>query len=185
MSANPIVTERLELVRTTGPLLRTAAANDRAAMSKILQAVVPEDWPPQSVDDAFAVIADQLEAGPDPGIWSFWFVVQQEPRVLIGTFGFKGPPEDGQIDLGYAIVDSHQRRGYATEVTRRMLEVAFSHAAVRRAVGETFEELTASIRVMEKCGFSRCAEGVTGFSGEENVVRYELPRERWEKTLGR
>lgn len=185
MSVPSILTARLEMVRTTAPLLRAAAEEDRAAMSGILGAEVPDDWPPQFVDDAFAVIADLLEGSADPGIWSFWFVLQREPRVLVGTFGFKGPPLDGCVDLGYAIVDSYQRRGYATEVTRAMIGVAFSHEAVRRIVGETFEELTASIRVMEKCGFSRCAKGVTGFSGEENVVRYELPRERWEKSLGK
>ncbi|RIK68895.1 MAG: N-acetyltransferase [Planctomycetota bacterium] len=179
MNIQPIVTPRLELVRATVPVLRAAALENRFAMAEMLAAQVTEDWPPQFMDDACAMVADQLDREPEPGIWSMWFVLQRGPRVLVGTFGFKAPPADGRVDLGYSIVASHQKRGYATEATRAMIDLAFAQDGVRTIVGETFDELVASIRVLEKCGFARCAAGVTGFSGEENVVRYELPRERW------
>jgi RimJ/RimL family protein N-acetyltransferase len=63
---------------------------------------------------------------------------------------------------------------------QRMLRAVFAHPLVTTVVGETLEDLTASIRVMESCGFHRVSTGGTGYSGEENVIRYDLPRAVWE-----
>jgi RimJ/RimL family protein N-acetyltransferase len=42
-------------------------------------------------------------------------------------------------------------------------------------IAETYPHLTPSIGVMEKCGLAFAGEG-----SEEGVIRYELPRERWQ-----
>ena len=88
----------------------------------------------------------------------------------------KAPPKDGRVDIGYSIVASQQRRGYASEATRRLIEMAFEDPQVDRVVAETLPGLEPSIRVMEKCGFRQCGANVTGFSGEEGVLQYELRR---------
>lgn len=170
---------RLELVLASAATLRAAGAKDFAQLGSMLAAMISEDWPPDLAQDAFAPTADLVEREPHRGIWSMWWVVEREPRTLIGILGLKGPPENGAVHIGYGIVGSRHRRGYATEATRRLIELVFSHPEVDRVVCETLEGLTASMGVMEKCGFVRCAEGVVGFEGDEIVVQYELTRERW------
>ena len=201
-----LTTERLELVVGSPEMLR-AAANDRQRFSQLLNAIVTDDWPHEFLDDALIPMAELMEQeardGVERGIFTFWFILLKEPRTLIGTAGFKAPPSDtsaapsgnsnqaaaqveieaGRADIGYGLVKSHQRKGYAREAVQRLLQAAFENSLVTTVVGETLEDLTASIRVMESCGFHRVSTGGTGYSGEENVIRYDLPRADWEARL--
>lgn len=201
---NVLTSERLELRVGTPEAIR-AAANDHARLSQLLNAAIPADWPHEFLDDALIPMAELMEQeardGIDRGIFTFWFMLLKEPRTLIGTIGLKGAPsatdagpsglanqaapqieiEAGRVDIGYGLVKSQQRKGYAREAVQRMLREVFADSRVRMVVGETLEDLHASIRVMESCGFKRTAAGQTGYSGEENVVRYDLPRAIWER----
>lgn len=170
-----VTTRRLELISATAESCRAAAEVDNVRLGRLLDAAIPADWPHEYLSDGLGPTADALEREPQER-YTFWFVVLRSPRTLIGTVGLKAPPVDGRVDIGYGIVLSHRRRGYATEATQRLIELAFEDPAVERVVAETLPELTASLGVLDRCGFVRCAEGVTGFSGEENVVRYELSR---------
>lgn len=171
-----LFTPRLELIRAWADPVRAAARDDRARLAALLDADVPADWPHEFLGDALPHMADALERQPPQDGYTMWFVVQREPRVLIGTAGLKSPPNDGRVDIGYGVVASFRRRGYAGEATRRLIDMAFEDPAVNRIVAETMPDLTASIRVLEKCGFVQVAAGVTGFSGEEGVIQYELKR---------
>lgn len=179
-AAASLMTPRLELVLAAVPDLRAAAAVDMDRLSSLLNASVPADWPPEHSQDAFAPTADLLEKEPLRGVWGVWWVLLREPRILIGLLGLKSPPENGSVHIGYGIVASQHRRGFASEAARRLIDMAFLHEAVNRVVSETLEGLTASMGVMEKCGFVRCAGGIIGYEGDEIVVQYELTRERWQ-----
>jgi [ribosomal protein S5]-alanine N-acetyltransferase len=97
-------------------------------------------------------------------------------RVLIGTAGYKGPPADGTVEVGYGIVTDHRRRGYASEAVRGLVARAFRVPGVRRIIAETLPELTASIGVLRKCGFELIGEG-----SEPGVIRFERTRAAYEE----
>ncbi len=171
----PITTERLELVPATLDLLAADLAS-KEELGRALGAAVPDSWPPELYDEnAVVFVIDRLR--DDPGVAGWWmrYVVLRGGgglRVLIGSCGYKGPPDgDGTVELGYGIVAEHQRRGYATEATRGLVDHAFSHADVRRVIAETLPGHVASIGVLEKCGFRLLGEG-----SEPGVIRYGLDR---------
>ncbi|HKQ47405.1 MAG TPA: GNAT family N-acetyltransferase [Phycisphaerae bacterium] len=181
MSDMRLTTARLELVRVSPETARAAANDDRPRFGGLLNAVVAADWPHDLIDDALGPMADALERQPPTNGYTMWWVVLRDPRTLIGSVGLKSPPRDGRVDIGYGIVASHQRRGYAVEATNRLIALAFDDPATEKVVGETYAQLVPSIGVMIKCGFTQCAAGVVGFSGEENVVQFELTRQKWER----
>lgn len=170
-----ISTPRLTLVPATPELVRAAIAG-RAALADALGAQVPEGWPPEFLDEpALKFTLDRLVQHPAEAGWWMWFVLRTEAgaaRTLIGSGGYKGPPVDGTVEVGYGIVSEQRRRGYATEVTRGLLSRAFERPDVRRAIAETLPELVGSIGVLEKCGFRLIGEG-----SEPGVIRFELLRE--------
>jgi len=170
-----IVTERLRLVPATPALVR-AALEGREALAAALGTAVPETWPHQYLDrPALEYTLERVAGPPARAGWWFHFVVLvrgEAGPILIGTAGYKGPvAADGSVEVGYGIVCDHQRRGYASEAVRGLLEQAFAVPEVRRVIAETLPELTPSIGVLRKCGF-RPAEG----GSEPGVIRFAITR---------
>ena len=81
-----------------------------------------------------------------------------DPPELVGWGGFKGPPQDGVLELGYEIAASHRGRGLATAAVEAMLAEAFADGRVERVIAHTLPERNASTRVLEKSGFEFDAE---------------------------
>ncbi len=167
-----IVTDRLDLVPATAEMVR-AALLGRSALATALDASVPESWPPEFMnDDALAFTLDRLAEGPAQAGWWLHFVVLRQDdgeRTLIGSGGYAGPPStDGTVEVGYAIVAEHRRKGYASEAVRGLLRHAFASPGVNRVIAETLPALAPSIGVLRNCGFlpdgDRSAPGVIRFA---------------------
>lgn len=172
-----IETQRLQIRPATSDVLRAAAAQDRSKMSELLGAEVTPDWPPDLLQDALAPTADALESGKLSPPWSTYFVFLHNPARLIGVVGFTGAPTDkGRLEIGYSIINSEQRHGYATEASKALIDFAFADESVSHVTADTLPDLIPSIRVMEKLGMTCVETSTTAFSGEENVVRYEIRR---------
>src|SRR5262249_31296533 len=74
---------------------------------------------------------------------------------LVGNGGFKGRfVAPGTCEVGYSVMEHHQRKGYASEVVHALVAWAFTHPDIDRVVAHTLPELTPSIRVLEKNGFT-------------------------------
>lgn len=168
-----ILTPRLELVLATPEMLRADLAGP-AALGEALGATVPvPGWPPGEWDaPAVRWMLGQVESGVSPGVWGAWYYLRAEDRLLVGAGGYKGAPdESGTVEIGYSVVESVRRRGYATEAALGLTARAFADPSVRRVIAETFPHLVASLGVLRRLGFSP-AEAAS----EEGAVRLERLR---------
>lgn len=165
-------TIRLTLYGATVSMAR-AAAHDVAQLAELIDARVPRAWPPPLMEDTLRFTAETLEAHPEQAGWWAWYFVRTEDRTIVGAGGLKGPPLlDGTVEIGYSLFEAFHLRGYGTEAAGGLIEWAFSHPEVTRVIAETYPELTASIRVMEKNGLR-----FSGPGSEDRVIRFELARE--------
>ena len=85
---------------------------------------------------------------------------------------------DGDIRIGYLIGREHRNRGFATECVRLILE-ELKKLGYSRILAETLPQNAASIRVLEKCGFSRngtigAESGPTGELREFIVYKLDI-----------
>ena len=169
-----IHTRRLDLRAATIELLLAAVAGP-GALARALAALVPATWPPLYLDTrALEFCRARLERAPGEGPWWLYFVLLRcadGAPVLVGTAGFKGPPADGMVEVGYGIVAEHQRQGFAAEAVGGLLDHAFAAPGVRRVIAETYPELAPSIGVLAKHGFRRIGGG-----SEPGVIRFERTR---------
>ena len=168
-------TARLEIVPGT-PALGRAEIGDRARFAALLGAEVPASWPPPENDEkTMTFFTEYVEKNPDGIGWAAWYILLQGGdgrKTAIGTCGFTAKPDEtGTVETGYSILPEHQRRGYAPEAVSVLVEWAFGHPAVNRVVAHTFPDLRASIRVLEKCGFTFAGPGQ-----EEGTIRFERRR---------
>jgi RimJ/RimL family protein N-acetyltransferase len=166
-----IRTERLDLVPATTALVRADLAG-RGALAGALGVAVPESWPPELFDEpALRYTLDKLESRPEEAGWWLYYVVLREGPVLVGVAGYKGPPAEGAVEIGYGVLPEHRRRGYASEASAALVARAFERPEVSCVLAETLPELVPSIGVMEKLGFALVGEG-----SEPGVIRYALER---------
>ena len=160
------------MVAATHELAQTL--DERDALSKLLNAEVPPDWPPPLNDEASAkFFAEYLRANPDAVGWMLWYFIFDDgaTRVAIGNGGFKGKPVEGAVEIGYAIVPAYQRRGFAFEAVNALVDWAFEHPDVQLVAAETFPELDASKALLRKLGFEPA-----GVAVEPGAVRFEKRR---------
>ncbi|HEX4859488.1 MAG TPA: GNAT family N-acetyltransferase [Usitatibacteraceae bacterium] len=164
-------TARLDLIGADTRSL-TADLDGASALARAVDAVVPDEWPPEHYDaDAVRWMLEALKSVPGDSAWRSYYIALRNPanatRTLIGTCGFKGVPDGlGCIELGYSVLPDHQRKGYASEAVLGLIDLARRHGA-RKVAAETYPDLVASIRVMEKCGLRFLGPG-----SEPGTIRY-------------
>ncbi len=139
----------IRLVPADLELMDAALAGDEALARALGVEVVP-GW--VSFTEALQPTRDAIAADPDAS-WGTRFFLTDGARELVGWGGFKGPPRDGVVELGYEIADSRQGRGLATAAAQAMLDEAFSDEGVSAVIAHTLAERNASNRVLEKTGF--------------------------------
>jgi RimJ/RimL family protein N-acetyltransferase len=170
-----LTTPHLRLVPATAPLLQ-AETEDPRLFFHMLTVHAVDDWPPEDMLEVLPLFREQLERHPNRVGWLSWYwVLRPEdaselrsldrapsppaPAILVGSGGFKGPPEDGRVEIGYHVREAHRRRGYAEEALRALLAWAFARPEVRDVIAETAADNAASIGLLEKLGFARVGDG--------------------------
>lgn len=74
----------------------------------------------------------------------------------VGTLGLYSYSEaNRRAELGYDLLREHWGRGLMTEAVRELLRYAFEELGLNRVEATTDPENAASIRVLEKTGFTR------------------------------
>jgi [ribosomal protein S5]-alanine N-acetyltransferase len=174
-----IETSRLLLIPAT-PEMLSAELTNHGALAAALDATVPDTWPPEYYDgDAVSAALAALAGATEDRDWHLHYFAhkpaEQSSATLIGAGGYKGPPaEDGTVEIGYSIVRDAQRRGFASEAVRGLLNRAFVDGRVDRVIAHTLPQLVASIGVLQKCGFRDVGPGE-----EVGTICYALRREEF------
>ena len=100
----------------------------------------------RSLDAARAYIAERFAPNT-------WFVVRDCKGEPLGVCGLVERAGLGAPDIGYAFLERHCGRGYATEAAAAVLRHGRDTLGLTRIVAITAPENAASQRVLEKIGF--------------------------------
>lgn len=104
-----------------------------------------------------------------PGMWDmlgygYWAVERREDEAYLGQLGFAdfkrdiAPSIEGLPEMGWVFAPSAQGQGYCTEGVKAALAWADGSLPVKEIPAIIAPENAASIRVAERCGFSRAEE---------------------------
>lgn len=162
MTQNIIISKRLRLMPFT-------AESVKADMEKLndfknyLGAIIPKNWPPETLKDAMPFFQKHLESHPEHIGWLGHYVVLREENTfnfLIGSGGFTGPPTDeGVIEIGYSILPQFQNNGFASETVDYLIKWAFQQHNVKVIIATSHNDNIFSIKILEKHGFKLIGEG--------------------------
>ena len=99
-----------------------------------------------------------------------YHVALRETAAPVGMCGILRRDGLDAPDLGYAILERHHGRGYATEAARATLEHARRDLGLTHVLAITSEANAASQRVLEKAGLRREGDVVLADAGELSAL---------------
>jgi RimJ/RimL family protein N-acetyltransferase len=166
---------RVEVLALTGPVFTALADGDLAAANAA--APVPltpvfagPEWAP-----VWRVRAAQVAADPASAAWVTGVVWDPDRRLAVGRAGFHGPPDaHGMVEVGYAVLPEHRRRGYARAALAALLDRARREPDVRVVRLSIAPDNEASQRVALPLGFREVGEQVDPEDGLEVVYELDL-----------
>ncbi len=150
-----IATARLRLVEATADFVRAVIAGDRRRAETLAGAALPDEWP--GSPEAVAGLPWHLEAierGEQP--WRIRLMIADE-RV-VGSINLKGPPADGDVEIGWGLIPSARGFGYATEAAAAVIAWAFAQPGVTRVTATIPEDNASSLRVAQQLGMTATDE---------------------------
>lgn len=168
-----ISSERLDLVLLAPAVLGQVAAADLAGIERSLGVTVPGEWP--ATVPAARRLA-QLDQAPAQLPWLVRAVIPHGLDQVVGTVGFHAPPDDdGTVEIGYEILPSFRRRGFAVEAVRALTGWAFSTGQARTCRASIGPDNVPSLALAKSLGFVQVGEQVDPEDGPELVFEHALP----------
>jgi len=170
-------TDRFDLIASTlDHLLAELDSSERLA--SMLKVEIGPGWPPGEYDrGAQEFFRDRIIEGREKVVgWYGWYAIRRanvgQSAAAVAAGGFFGPPtETGAVEIGYSVVESFQKQGYATEIVQALVGIAFSNPSVNSVAARTTLTNHPSISVLERVGFLR-----SDLTDNEGNVCYELSR---------
>jgi RimJ/RimL family protein N-acetyltransferase len=105
--------------------------------------------------------------------WGGYLALDPDSRALLGTCGFKGPPDaGGAVEIAYFTFPDGEGQGIGTAMARALCETAARQPGVRRLRAHTLPEVNASARILSRLGFRHTADVIDPEDG---------PVWRWER----
>jgi RimJ/RimL family protein N-acetyltransferase len=165
------------IVDTGALFLRQLTLNDTAVMLRLSQEQGMRAWIPNQVyaDEAHALevlrfLSSQYSPSANPRHTPYVLgVCLSASHELIGHVGFS-PCEYG-VEVGYAIGEAHQNRGYAKQAVFAATTWALSRFDLPFIHGIVAADNTRSCKVLESCGFQLLAVIQRNLHGVERTVR--------------
>ena len=78
--------------------------------------------------------------------------------------------DEGTWEIGYHIAKNFTGKGYATEAVKAFLSAMAKKLNIKEVYGICLVENTASVRVLEKCGFTQIYQGFGNYQGKEEQI---------------
>lgn len=78
--------------------------------------------------------------------------------------------EEGNWEIGYHIAKNFTGKGYATEAVKAFLSAMAQNHNLKEVYGICLAENLASVRVLEKCGFTQIYQGLGNYQGKEEQI---------------
>lgn len=122
----------------------------------------------RTIDDAKKYITSKLQPDYGKNNIAMFVMERKEDSVAIGTCGLIKRPQLEDVDIGFAILEKHGKKGYAYEAASATLKMAIDEIKIKRIVGVTTLENKNSQRLLEKIGLH--FEKMIPFDDEELML---------------
>ena len=172
-------------METNRLLIRRFTSDDWPDLHEYLSQPEVVEFEPYDVYTEEACIFEAKRRAIDK---NYWAVCLKDSGKLIGNI-FLWKRDYNRWELGYVFNRDYQKRGYATEAAKAMLDDIFANQNARRVVAFCNPLNTASWRLLERLGFRREGHLIKDASFKKDAdgnpiwsdtFEYAVLREEWE-----
>ena len=143
-------------------IIKTKRLNIYPLSDREIQDLI-DNCPDEGLAAAYGQMLEGCRNNPEQRQWyAPWAMETKEDKKRIGTLGFRGPVSENSVEIGYGIDKEFEGQGYTTEAVKVLLDFAFDGDEVLFVEAEADENNAASIRILEKLGFTRYGQGEEG-----------------------
>ena len=100
--------------------------------------------------------------------YSVYTLILKQDNIKIGTCGFYDREGIKGIDIGFALLPEYERKGYAFDSTKKLMNVAFNEFGIKEISAITTEENISSKKLLQKLGFQ--LNGITKLSNDDDEL---------------
>jgi RimJ/RimL family protein N-acetyltransferase len=108
-----------------------------------------------NLDDAKNYITDKMISQYKKLGYSNYTVIRKSDSKKIGTCGLYKRKNSEAIDLGFAFLPKFQKKGYAFESTKKIVEIAFAIHNLNSLKAVTIKENISSQKLLHKLRFKQ------------------------------
>lgn len=153
-----IETERLNIIPMTYSFVSKILENDATAYDEFRIKKVNE-WPSVDIKEFMTIIKDKLSSQSVPDGFGPWLFINKSDRSIVGDGGFKDAPNNkGEIDIGYCIIESKRRKGYAYEAATALIKWGLSQDNVVAITADCLKDNVISRNLLRKLGMLQVNE---------------------------
>jgi ribosomal-protein-alanine N-acetyltransferase len=162
----------LDLVPLGPGVLRLVDRGEVAELQRELGVQVPAGWT-QTISARLRL--KQLAADASEQPWLVRATVLRAARCIVGSVGFHGPPDGrGRVEIGYDVVETERRKGYARESVAGLTDWAFATGRADVCVASVSPGNAPSLALVRSLGFRQVGEQIDEVDGLELVFERAL-----------
>jgi len=174
-------------INTERLLLRSVKLDDAEAIFNYRSDSIEnqyQGWIPKNIDDVYDFINNKVSSTIDLiDTWYQFVIIRNENNELIGDIGVHFIDSNKkQVEVGCTLDKNHQRKGYATEALKEMINYLFTEFNKHRIITSIDPRNIKSIGLVEHLGFRKEAHFKESIliNGEwvDDVV-YAILKDEW------
>lgn len=161
---------RLRLVDVPLSVAVALRDGDGNAAEQMLGITIPDDF--AAMNDVWTFMSGLLSDPANAG-WTMNAIVCD--GVIVGNAGFKGAPTaDGEVEMGYSVLEAHRRRGIAVAAARLLLDRVTQDPSVTRVITTIRPDNAASIAVSASAGLTPAGDRIHERWGRQLVFAQDV-----------
>jgi len=122
-----------------------------------------QGWIPATISDVEFFIGKTCKKMNEPETWFQFVIIQKETQQIIGDIGVHFlDKENIQTEIGCTLSRKFQKKGYATESLKRIVDYLFQDLNKHRIIASIEPENVNSIKLVERIGFRKEGHIVDG-----------------------
>ena len=117
----------------------------------------------ESVVDGHIALYERTAASAP---WIAYLARLSDTREFVGICSFKDNCRGGRVEIAYHTFPQFERRGYATAMAAKLVDLAFKHPDVIEVTAETLPQEGASTHILRGLGFRQVGSATDADEGE-------------------